>query len=782
MAFFDTHWYCNFGDGSTTGYYAVAKRPQNAAVAVGQIVRQFTTPASGSERVFVCTVAGTTANTTDATWSTSRGAETTDGTAKWRECTGAAAVNGDSVNVITWATLKAAGLPSTGLIIKRNNGVSYQYCTQGSTLSASEPAFSDTPGTVTNDAVSIWVCIGLVSSFTAGGAAPHARLSNVFGTNWFAPGNTVYVGDNHVETMSGNLSLSVSSAAVARILCHNHSGSYPPGSSDGATGASVTCTGAGNSVSISAQGSFYFYGIALYANSGGVSIGAGSVGQVQNWYCFDNCILSSALNSTSAMVLGASGTAWAIVVLNNTTVKFSGTSACIATYFSQLLWQNTGQVLAAGSSIPTTLFQQPSSSGRFSNVILRNLDLSQLTGSLFTNASNSSIGSLTVQDCKLNAAMTVTRPINSGMNVQLIRSDSAATAYKSQRIAYEGTETTETSIVRTGGAVDPNSQAQSRKIVTSANAQWLRPFKCEPMAIYNSTVGSAVTATVCGTVNAGALPQNDDIWTEFEYLGSATDPLGTIVTTTKSSVLASNAAVASDSSTWGTPHTTFDGTPSAGIVMSNGNLTVTHGTTNNATGVTSTAFLSGGKYYFEIAAAPWSSTSAHAIGIILSITTFANLSAGSVRVVPGPANTFIFVDNTNTGKNLGATAVNDVFGFAINFTNMLVWVRRNSGSWNADGTANPVTGIGGVTIASVGIYAPFVVFNNIGATDAFTANFGQSAFANAAPSGFLSWDTGWTPFKLATTITPQLPGYIHARVRVGKASATYYVDPKCTLS
>ena len=56
--------------------------------------------------------------------------------------------------------------------------------------------------------------------------------------------------------------------------------------------------------------------------------------------------------------------------------------------------------------------------------------------------------------------------------------------------------------------------------------------------------------TVCGPVNAGALPKNDDIWLEVEYLGSSATPLGTIVTTTKASLLASNAAVTSDSSTW----------------------------------------------------------------------------------------------------------------------------------------------------------------------------------------------------------------------------------------
>src|SRR4029077_210259 len=97
---------------------------------------------------------------------------------------------------------------------------------------------------------------------------------------------------------------------------------------------------------------------------------------------------------------------------------------------------------------------------------------------------------------------------------------------------------------------DPTGQVQSRKIVKTVNAQWLRPFVAEPYAIWNPSTGANVTVTICGTVNAGTLPNNDDLWMECEYLGSSATPLGSIVTTTKASVLASNAAVASDSSSW----------------------------------------------------------------------------------------------------------------------------------------------------------------------------------------------------------------------------------------
>ena len=176
--------------------------------------------------------------------------------------------------------------------------------------------------------------------------------------------------------------------------------------------------------------------------------------------------------------------------------------------------------------------------------------MSQLTGNINNAPSASQMGNLLVKDCKLNASTAVFTPSGYGSTIQLVRCDSSGTAYKSARYQYEGTETTETSITRVGGASDPTGQAQSRKIVTTANAQWLRPFKAEPYAIWNPTTGSNVTVTIYGTINAGALPNNDDIWLEVEYLGSAATPLGTVVTTTKSNLLAANAAVASDGSTW----------------------------------------------------------------------------------------------------------------------------------------------------------------------------------------------------------------------------------------
>src|SRR4249920_2980240 len=206
MALVDTTWYCNFGNGTSTGYYAVTVRPQNTAVAAGVLRRQFTAPAVGSERVFVCIVAGTTANTTDATWVLTRGAKTTDGTATWMECTGQASLNGDLTNTATWAQVKAATPAVLGQVIKRSNNASYQICTTAGAMSASEPAFSDTAGTTTTDTTAVWTSLGPVANFPAWGA-PHARLANSYASTWGAPGNRFWIADNHAETQATALTL-----------------------------------------------------------------------------------------------------------------------------------------------------------------------------------------------------------------------------------------------------------------------------------------------------------------------------------------------------------------------------------------------------------------------------------------------------------------------------------------------------------------------------------------------------------------------------------------------
>jgi hypothetical protein len=99
----------------------------------------------------------------------------------------------------------------------------------------------------------------------------------------------------------------------------------------------------------------------------------------------------------------------------------------------------------------------------------------------------------------------------------------------------------------------------------------------------------------------------------------------------------------------------------------------------------------------------------------------------------------VYVDGVSTGINIGTIVSGTVVCIAYDVTNRLVWYRLGAaGNWNANATYNPATGVGGVsTTPGVGIPAHPAVYVSQ-ATEILTANFGDTAFVGAVPSGYTS--------------------------------------------
>jgi hypothetical protein len=101
---------------------------------------------------------------------------------------------------------------------------------------------------------------------------------------------------------------------------------------------------------------------------------------------------------------------------------------------------------------------------------------------------------------------------------------------------------------------------------------------------------------------------------------------------------------------------------------------------------------------------------------------------------------------TNSAS-LGATpsvAVGQVVGVAIDTGGKLIWLTNATTAptvWNAGGTANPATGVGGYSIANItGPYFAEAWVNHAAVgTTVITANFGASAYTGTAPVGFGKW-------------------------------------------
>lgn len=146
-----------------------------------------------------------------------------------------------------------------------------------------------------------------------------------------------------------------------------------------------------------------------------------------------------------------------------------------------------------------------------------------------------------------------------------------------------------------------------------------------------------------------------------------------------------------------------------------------------------------------------------------------------------------------------AAAVGDRFCMAIDVPNELVWTRVNNGLWNNSGSADPATGTGGVSIASLDNTQLVLAWLSTAAANAgIKINAGQEAFVQTAPSGFtaptsdeamdfIGWASGTTSatipthqagdlilgfaFRDGSTTLPTIPGGVNWTTEENAAGA-----------
>jgi hypothetical protein len=380
----------------------------------------------------------------------------------------------------------------------------------------------------------------------AAGAGTGANWANAYTTlsaafSGKAAGDTFYVAKDHAETQSSTLTLTSLGTAASPfyVLCVDHTGAVPPTACT--TGASISVTGAAASIT-RAGGSTYYRGIAFNPGNSGAtnfinSCAAGS------WNVLDKCSIvqggtGGAINTAS---LGGTIDEWI-----DTTVQFTGVSATINVK-GKFIWRGSLSAVN-GATIPTTLIS--TFQGFNCDVLLEGVDLSGVGSGKTLLGPTGSEGAAMIKDCKLNASVTICTAQNApgACKVDLFRSDSGGTNYRHEIYRYEGTQTVETTIIRSGGASD-GTIGISWKVVTTANSKFAMPFVSLPIAIWNDTVGSPVTATI--ECRAASIPNDDELWLDAEFLGATGSPQASFVNDGKADILATGAAQTSSSETWG---------------------------------------------------------------------------------------------------------------------------------------------------------------------------------------------------------------------------------------
>lgn len=152
---------------------------------------------------------------------------------------------------------------------------------------------------------------------------------------------------------------------------------------------------------------------------------------------------------------------------------------------------------------------------------------------------------------------------------------------------------------------------------------------------------------------------------------------------------------------------------------------------------------SSGKYYWEYTAdvltnagAPsWGYVGIRAAGSILLHDTM--LAAISWYTGP-PIHNTVWVGSAFTDVVIGTVANGQQFGVAVNFDAKLFWARSDNGQWNGSPTADPASGTGGISFATLNPGPYYPSFDGDQPGQQVTANFGQNAFNYAVPSGFVA--------------------------------------------
>lgn len=189
--------------------------------------------------------------------------------------------------------------------------------------------------------------------------------------------------------------------------------------------------------------------------------------------------------------------------------------------------------------------------------------------------------------------------------------------------------------------------------------------------------------------------------------------------------------------------TTFDPNPAVvgtNQVLSNGNLTDTGLSFGVGGTVRSIANHSTGKYYLEFTCGTISNAgfgignSSYPVNSTFFGQTAEGMGVGyGLTAWQGPVTGTTTVDTLVTGHT---------YAMAVDLGARLAWMKdlTTAGNWNANGTADPATGVNGASmgpnIAAGNIY---VIAGPDNTGDSITVNFGATAYVGTPPSGYGNW-------------------------------------------
>lgn len=190
----------------------------------------------------------------------------------------------------------------------------------------------------------------------------------------------------------------------------------------------------------------------------------------------------------------------------------------------------------------------------------------------------------------------------------------------------------------------------------------------------------------------------------------------------------------------------------AGVTLSNANqtavFTAAQQTVLGITGITT------GKYYFEVTFVSGTSSGNAAVGLAPSNEPLTGSQigyndgvTGSIGCFQSSGNVYRDGSSTSVGSANNFSTAGNYLCVAVDAAARLVWFKSGTQNWNGNASANPATGVGGISISGTGAIYPAIGTDKV---SNWLANFGAVNFNQTVPTGFSPWVAGAPTTQLIT--------------------------------
>jgi hypothetical protein len=362
-----------------------------------------------------------------------------------------------------------------------------------------------------------------------------------------AAGDRIFVSQVHAESTAAAITAAWAGTLLAPnyILCGDDAAEPPTAL---ATTATVTTTGNSN-ITIGSAGYFYVYGQTYIAGSGASGTATINIHSAATRAVCQSCSFQIASTGTSSRINTATNSN-GNAVLRDCTFKFAATAQGISATAPTYIF---GGSILAGGTTPTALVL--GSGNSTPRLFVDGMDLSNADATMNLSGDNGLNQFVVFMNCKLPASWSGV--LNSstpgvGSKYAMFNCDAGDTNYRIWTKTQFGEVTSETTIIKTGGASD-GTTGLSWKMVATANPEFpIQTLQSEEIVKWNETTGSAITVTVDIIHDSVTNLQNDDVWLEVNYLGTSGFPLGSFINDAAADILTAAADQTASSATWTT--------------------------------------------------------------------------------------------------------------------------------------------------------------------------------------------------------------------------------------